>query len=44
MLARDLGSISVNELDVIRIKTRVSCFKALRILSVLKERDKLIYS
>ena len=44
MLAKDLGLISVNELDIIRIKARVNCFKALRILSVLNGREGLIYS
>jgi hypothetical protein len=44
VLARDLSLVKVNKLKVIRIKARVNYFKASRILSVLKGRDKLIYS
>jgi hypothetical protein len=44
VLVRDLGLISVNKLDIVRIKARVNCFKASRILSVLNKREGLIYS
>jgi hypothetical protein len=44
VLAWDPSLVSVNKLEAVRIKARVSCFKASRILSVLNRRDKLIYS
>jgi hypothetical protein len=44
VLAWDPSLISVKELNVIRIKAKVNYFKALRILSVLKESKGLIYS
>jgi hypothetical protein len=44
VLARNLSLIKVNKLKAIRIKAKVNCFKASRILSVLNKRDRLIYS
>jgi hypothetical protein len=44
VLAKDLSLIKVDKLEAVRIKARVNYFKALRILSVLYKRDRLIYS
>jgi hypothetical protein len=44
VLVKDFSLIKVNKLKVIRIKAKVNCFKASRILSVLNGRNRLIYS
>jgi hypothetical protein len=44
VLVKNLSLVKVNKLKLVRIKAKVNCFKALRILSVLNKRDRLIYS
>jgi hypothetical protein len=44
VLVKDPSLIKVNKLNIVRIKAKVNCFKASRILSVLNGRERLIYS